>query len=29
LSAAYWLRDWSDGVVGPEDKETRMSLAMG
>jgi len=29
LSAAHWLRDWSNGVVGPEDKETRMSLAMG
>lgn len=27
-SAAHRFRDWSDGVVGPEDEETRMSMAM-
>jgi len=29
FSAAHWVRDRSNGVVGLEDKEARMSLAVG
>lgn len=29
LSAAHWLRDRPDGVVGPENKEARVPLAVG
>lgn len=29
LLATYWFWDWSNGIVGPEDKETRMPLAVG